>query len=75
MNISIELKADYLHVLVAGVYDLESGLNLLEKVLEESIHHKLSRILIDYRQLQRIDPSMTETTYTLLREPSLYGSI
>lgn len=61
MNISIKIEADYLYVLVTGSYELELALDLLEEVLETSIHHKLPRILIDYRQLQRISPSMTET--------------
>jgi len=61
MNISIDVEADYLHVLVTGTYEIELALDLLEKVLIESMRHKLPRILIDYRQLQRISSSMTET--------------
>ena len=49
MNISIDGEADYLHVLVTGIYEIESALDLLEKVLIESMRHKLPRILIDYR--------------------------
>ena len=61
MSISIDIEGDYLYVLVTGFYDLELALDLLEKVLIESLRHNLPRILIDYRQLQRISPSMTET--------------
>ena len=61
MDILIEIEADYLHILVTGIYDIDRALNLLEKVLEASIQYKQPRILIDYRQLQRTSPLMTET--------------
>jgi len=61
IDISIEIKADYLYVLVTGIYDLDQAIDLLEEVLEASIQHKQPRILIDYRQLQRIFPLLTET--------------
>lgn len=60
MNISIEVRSDYLNVLVTGAFDLQIALDLLDKVLGASIQHKLPRILIDYRELQEIPPFMTE---------------
>ena len=60
MHISIDVKEDYLHMLVTGTYEIELALDLLEKVLIESLRHKLPRILIDYRQLQKIS-LMTDT--------------
>ena len=60
MNMSIEVRSDYLEVLVTGVFDLQIAIDLLSKVLASSVQHKLPRILIDYRELQGVPPSMTE---------------
>ena len=60
MIISIEVQSDYLAVLVTGTFDLQIALDLLGKVLSASIQHKLPRILVDYRELEGIPPSMIE---------------
>jgi hypothetical protein len=60
MNMSIEVRSDYLNVLVTGAFDLQIALDLLGEILAASIQHKLPRILIDYRELQAIPPAMTE---------------
>ena len=60
MNISIEVRSDYLKALVTGTFDLQIALDLLGQVLSASIQHKLPRILIDYRELQGVPPSATE---------------
>ncbi len=60
LNISIEARPDYLNVLVTGAYDLEIAVELLGNVLQASIHHKLPKILIDYREVQGIPTYMTE---------------
>lgn len=60
MNISIEVRSNYLNVLVTGTFGVQLALNLLGEVLDASIQHKLPRILIDYRELQGVPPFMTE---------------
>jgi len=60
LNISIDPRPDYLNVLVTGAYDLDIALELLGNVLQASIHHKLPKILIDFRELQGIPAYMTE---------------
>ena len=61
IDISIEIEADYLYVLVNGVHNIDLAVDLLEEVLEASMRHNLPKILIDYRQLQNLSPSLTET--------------
>jgi hypothetical protein len=60
METSIETRSDYLYVVVTGVFELQLALDLLGKVLDESIYRRLSKILIDYRGLEGIPPFMTE---------------
>ena len=61
MAVSIEARSDYLNVLVTGSFEVQPALDLLAEVLDASVHHKLSRILVDYRELQGIPSAMIET--------------
>ena len=61
IDISIEIKAEYLYVLVTGVHDVDVAIDLLDEVLKTSVRYKLHRILIDFRQLQNEFPLKTET--------------
>jgi hypothetical protein len=60
MEISVEARPQYLFVVVTGVFELQLALDLLNKVLGESVRRRLLKILIDYRELQGVPPAMTE---------------
>lgn len=60
LDISIEVRQNYIYVGVTGIYEINEAIDRFNEVLSAITIHKVFKILIDYRNLQELPLLMTE---------------
>lgn len=61
MDVSYEVKNNYLYITVTGEFDLSSAKNFLSEVMEKAHNHSLNKILCDITHLKGFDAQQTST--------------
>ena len=78
MNISIEGRQNYLYVNVSGNYEINKAIEQIDVVISAVITHKVYKVLIDYRNLNKISQLKTDNyifSATVADRIGLYADI